>query len=251
MENLPRIVGIFRSKGYDCSLTTNGFLLDAKLQNNLKESGLSRVNVSLHTLDGDEYAKCYNVPKAMLKNVLRNLASLSSTFSGCAKINFMAMDGRNIPSQLIAITELSSRLNLPVSYIAPVGQNDRKGLLSGRIIQYLSNCLGINHVRTVREGFRVKKLFHFINGGVWEIDDFRNDLYRSVAFDNTYCMSCGLASRCVEGPYALRVHYDGSIRLCLLRQDATVRFSNCRYQFKDEMREEFALGGEQHGWQVS
>ena len=49
--NLPEIVRIFHERGYECSITTNGFLLDETKQKALKAAGLSKVNISLSTLD--------------------------------------------------------------------------------------------------------------------------------------------------------------------------------------------------------
>lgn len=81
------------------------------------------------------------------------------------------------------------------------------------------------------DDFAAKRFYHFNNGGVWEIDDFRRESYREDAFDNPYCQRCDVRDKCVEGPYALRITHQGNLKTCLIRSDNMISLGNDGYEF--------------------
>lgn len=218
VSNLPEISHAFASCGYSTHMTSNGLSLDARLQTTLLAAGHDFINVSLHTLDEGQYERIFRAPGG-LKRALANLTTLSKTFSGRAKINFVAIPNTNIPSQLVPMSELSAKLKIPISLLALVKERNYSDPISRRVISYLDEAIGITTTSEFRDKFGIRRLMELSNGATWEIDDFREAAYRSDAFSNTVCGTCHKKSQCTEGPYALRVHADGTLRPCLIRSD--------------------------------
>lgn len=231
VENLDSIIRIFTNYGYESSLTTNGILLDREMQTRLRDSGLSRVNVSLGSLDSEQHRRFFGVD-GQLGRVLRNLEDLSKNFEG-TKINFMASD-ESIPAQIAPISELSARLRITVSCLELVNARSLANPIHRKLISYLDSLIGIRNVESQPDRFHVKNLYKLNNGATWEIDDFRREGYRLDAFDNSYCQVCPSLERCVEGPYALRVSSDGTLRTCLLRGDNVIKLGDKGFIFGEE-----------------
>jgi len=224
-SNLANLVRIFSNEGYDCSMITNGNLFDNSLQLQLKEAGLSRVNVSLPTLDEAQYAEFFGVDR--LPRVLRNLKDLVRNYDK-VKLNFMASD-ETVPSQLQGMDDLSSRLGTTISVLELARASTLEEPMSSRVVSYLSENPGILTTEDSYERVGRRSIITTKTGGRWEIDDFRDQSYREQAFDNVICSSCNVQERCVEGPYALRIGYDGTAKPCLIRSDNTLEFKG-RYE---------------------
>ena len=230
-EDLAVITSIFAKTGYEVSMVTNGFGLTYELQLRLRAAGMTRVNVSLHSLDPLEHAEAFGV-SGQLPRVLENLQSLNSVFPGNAKINFMALPGQNIPQRLIPITELSATSGLQVSLLSPVAERSFDHPLTTRIMDYLRTHIGIGETKIVVRASRTRRIFKLHNGGVVEIDDFRCTDHRDTAFNNAICRNCPKRGNCVEGPYAARILHDGTFRPCLIRGDNVARFVSGSYDLE-------------------
>ena len=74
----------------DIAMTTNGFLLD-KMSLPLSKAGLSRINVSLDTLDEEKFKKMTR--RNVLKKVLKGLDEAVKHFQLPIKINVVAIKG--------------------------------------------------------------------------------------------------------------------------------------------------------------
>lgn len=231
-ENLPEIVSVFRKAGYTCSMTTNGHLLDAGLQAKLKNAGICRINVSLPSLDAAEYSGLFGVGTDCLSRVIRNVEELGHVYGSSAKLNFMALKGRNVPSQLVPITKLSAETGLTVSCMEVINPKSLERPISSSVIEYLNEKIGISSWVHHPDTFSHKSIITFKNGGTWEIDDFRRSSYRHSAFANEYCQGCPVRDMCVEGPYALRVLFDGTVKPCLIRGDNTVALGVRGYELE-------------------
>lgn len=222
VSNLPEIIKIFKDNGYKTSITTNGFLLDKKLQQKLSNVGLDKINVSVPSLDEKEYDRMYGV-KGKLPSVIRNLESLSETFKDKCKINYMALLNRNTPSQLVPMSNLSGKLGIPVSFLTVL--DNETDFMSSYVLSYLRDHIGIKSSEVKDGKFGTKTIYTLHNGAKWEFDDFREEQYREKAFDNEECKNCENRKQCVEGPYALRISADGTIRKCLIRKDNLIPFN--------------------------
>lgn len=228
VSNLADVVQVFAREQYHCSMTTNGFGFDKDLQTRLRDVGLSGVNVSIHTTDEKDHSEIFGVG-GQLPKVVKNLRTLRDIFPGAAKMQFMALPGRNVPSQLVPMTDLSAEVGLPVSYLSLVTDRNAEQPMSAEIVEYLDKQIGIVSLEAFPKAFCNRRVITFANGGTWEIDDFRETDYRQAAFNNAICRMCSKRSSCVEGPYALRIHADGTARPCLVRSDNQVAFRKGGY----------------------
>ncbi len=119
-EELPEIIRVFDERGFDdLSLTTNGFFLDRKSLV-LRESGLDRLNVSLHTLRPTVYKLITGVNA--FGKVLKGLeAALNEGFRQ-VKINAVIMKGLN-DGEVPELIEFASKKGAVLQLIElhPVG----------------------------------------------------------------------------------------------------------------------------------
>lgn len=93
-KGAPGLVRMLREAeaGFSISLTTNGLLL-ARYAGELKEAGLSRVNVSLDTLDASRYAEITRV--GSLSDALAGLDAALEAGLEPVKINVVVLKGLN------------------------------------------------------------------------------------------------------------------------------------------------------------
>lgn len=220
VSNLPEIIKIFKKDGYSTKITTNGFALTPSLQLKLKNVGLDEINISIPSLDEKEHSEAFGIEN-MLPIVLKNLSFLPYTFPDKVKINFMAIEGKNVPNQLIEMSNISAKYNIPISFLTLVSDNN-KNLLSNKVFNHLKEALGEPELKKIKGKFGDKKFYTFNNGCVWEFDDFREESYKKEALNNDYCNNCNKNDKCTEGPYALRILHNSKIKPCLIRQDNTL-----------------------------
>lgn len=186
----------------------------------------------MHSLNEQQHAKAFGIDNALSK-VLKNISFLPFTFPNQVKINFMGLNNENIPSQLVPMSELSGKYNIPISFLTVLNSKNKADgkLLSDKVMEYLNNELGTPDVEIKPGKFGVRYLNKYSNGATWEFDDFRKDEYREEALNNEYCQNCEKVNKCVEGPYALRVFDTGTIKPCIIRNDNTLPLTNNGYLF--------------------
>ena len=116
-------------------MTTNGVLLP-RFARDLKEAGLTRLNVSLDTLDPDKYAAITRVGR--LEDVMAGLdAAAEAGFTG-TKINAVLMGGVN-EDELARLVELTRERELELRFIElmPIGECagwDRSRFIPGETV---------------------------------------------------------------------------------------------------------------------
>lgn len=230
VKELPDIVRLFDTEGYDTSITTNGFLLDENMQRILSSAGLKSVNVSIPSLDQKQYSETFGIAPS-IEEVLHHVHTLPDTFPNNVKINYMALPGKTAPDfeqqlyendQLVPLLQLSSELQgTPISIMQLVSKSDGEYLTD--LLSYAEKQVGPAFEMQIPGGINRRHVV-FANGGVVEHDDFRDDHYREKIFDNPYCERCEVKESCVEGPYALRVgtnlrSNETFLKPCLIRTD--------------------------------
>ncbi len=203
------------------------------LQLKLMHAGLDEINISLHTLDKDQYAKMFGVDNA-LPSVLKNISFLSSTFPDKVKFNFMGLLNDNIPSQLVPMSQLSARYHIPISFLTTLNFKNKNQLLSDIVKEELVHLLGTPTIKTLPSKFGERYFYTYSNGAIWEFDDFRTQEYREDALNNKYCKRCTKNDQCIEGPYALRVTNTGTLKPCIIRNDNTLPLFRGQSLFKSE-----------------
>jgi cyclic pyranopterin phosphate synthase len=104
--------------GVQVALTTNGVLL-ARFARELREAGLSRVNVSLDSLDPEMFARLTRL--GTLSDVLTGIEAAVDAGLGPVKVNVVVV--RSLGQDLEAFAEMTRRLPIHVRFIEymPVG----------------------------------------------------------------------------------------------------------------------------------
>ncbi len=113
-RDIGDVIGVLSSNSFlsDISLTTNGFFLE-KQAANLKNRGLSRLNVSLDSLKEDVFHHITQTP--MFSRVWRGiLKALDVGFS--VKLNVVLMKGMN-DNEIFDFVELATRFPLIIRFI--------------------------------------------------------------------------------------------------------------------------------------
>ena len=189
---------------YDISLTTNGYFL-VDLVHKLREAGLHRLNVSLHSLDKNMYKYITGVDG--FHRVIRGIEkALDEGIK--VKINFTLLRGLNdndVPQLIDYVVE--NKVNLSLIELHPVGKGKEvfnehhQGLddIKGYIKRKFSNVKVILREQNNRE-------IYVIDNGVF--------IEFICPIDNpNFCLGCN----------RLRVDCSGGLRICL--NDPNVKYS--------------------------
>jgi len=189
----------------EISLVTNGTLL-ANIAHDLKEAGLSRVNVSLDTLREDRYKRITGSNK--LKRVIEGVYAAYDAGLIPIKLNMVVLKGIN-DDEIDELLEFSSRfeskailqlievVNMPKYYVDLSEIEEKFSRIADRVI-----VRGLHGRRQYVIG---KKIVEFVR-----------------PFHGEFCMHCT----------RIRVTSDGKIKPCLLRNDNLIPLKGLSY---DEM----------------
>ncbi|MCE4606074.1 MAG: GTP 3',8-cyclase MoaA [Desulfurococcales archaeon] len=169
-EELPEIISVFKEYGSfdDLSLTTNGYLLKS-LSEWLKEAGLDRLNVSLHTLKPEVYKFITGVNAH--ERVLQGIEKAIQTGYKQIKINMVVMKDIN-DSEIPDMIEFAFKKGLVLQLIElhPVGlgkENFGKYYLSlDEVEEYLSER---SQKITIRKELHNRPIYFLDNGVKVEI----------------------------------------------------------------------------------
>jgi cyclic pyranopterin phosphate synthase len=185
----------------EISMTTNGILLE-KYAQELKESGLSRVNISLDTLSPETYRK---LTGGNIEEVVKGLDSAVNAGLTPVKLNMVVMNGIN-----------HNEVEEMIEFISKYNSNGIKVILQviellklPELEKYYYDIGSIEEIISAQaNGFRVRSMHHrkqyFLNSSAVEF-------VRPI--DNTeFCYNCN----------RIRITTDGKIKPCLLRDDNLV-----------------------------
>ncbi|AFI04635.1 GTP 3',8-cyclase MoaA [Helicobacter cetorum] len=179
-------------------LTTNGFLLK-KMAKDLKNAGLSRVNVSLDSLKSDRIIKISK--KDALKNVLEGIEE-SLKVGLKLKLNAVAMKGVN-DDEILELLEYAKNRNIQIRYIEFMENSHAKSFVKGlkeqEILDLISQKYKIVGMEKNPKG--PSKIYTLENGYQFGIIAPHGD---------DFCKSCN----------RIRLASDGKICPCLYYQDA-------------------------------
>jgi cyclic pyranopterin phosphate synthase len=196
-----RLAGIPGLRGL--SLTTNGFLLD-RLAGPLAEAGLTRINVSLDTLDHEKFHRVARRPA--LDRVLAGLAELERWPSiAPIKVNVVAMR-HFTEEEVVEFARLARRKPYVIRFIEfmPLdadGNWERERVLTGAEIKAIVEHDFMPLVPVAAEASSTSRRYTFADG-VGEIG-FINPV------SEPFCASCN----------RIRLTADGQIRTCLFSID--------------------------------
>ncbi len=199
-RDLPWLVEQLAKSG-EVVMTTNGSRLD-KLAAPLKQAGLSRLNISLDTLNDAQFHELTRT--GHLKDVLNGIdAAQSAGFA--IKLNVVMMKGRN-DDQILPLVEFATARGLDISFIEemPLGIIDEHS----RQLAFMPSE-EVRHV--IHEKFELKPTPYHTSGPsrYWQITPDQNPLGSRVGFISPHSHNfCGDCNR-------VRVTSEGRLLLCL------------------------------------
>ncbi|GAA8353124.1 GTP 3',8-cyclase MoaA [Helicobacter pylori] len=179
-------------------LSTNGFLLK-KMAKDLKNAGLSRVNVSLDSLKSDRVLKISQ--KDALKNALEGIEE-SLKVGLKLKLNTVVMKGVN-DDEILELLEYAKNRGIQIRYIEFMENTHAKDLVKGlkekEILDLIAQKYKIIETENPKQGS--SKIYTLENGYQFGIIAPHSD---------DFCQSCN----------RIRLASDGKICPCLYYQDA-------------------------------
>lgn len=195
-RDLEEMIAGFKevAPGVEISITTNGVYLKDRAEG-LAAAGLSRVNISLDSLDPDRYRQITGAGEGDIERVLDGIEAAQLSGLRPVKLNMVVLkdNEREIPDMI----EFSRKRGVILQLIELLGDGPKGDL--ERVERLLESEADM--VQT-REMHRRRK--YFLNGAVVEI---------VRPMDNTeFCAHCN----------RLRLTSDGRLKPCLLRNDNLV-----------------------------
>jgi len=193
LENLNTVDGI-----NDVSLTTNGFFLE-HMASEIKGAGISRINISLDTLDKDKFAYITGVDG--FERVVKGITSALEQGFDPVKINVVAMRGFN-DDEFIDFAGLTIHLGIQVRFIElmPIGPGFDIGkkdvITKDEIKSLIEEAYG--NLEPLPSGIGPASVF--------KIEGARGSLgFISPLSDKTFCSRCN----------RVRITADGHMKPCL------------------------------------
>ncbi|WRA13939.1 GTP 3',8-cyclase MoaA [Helicobacter pylori] len=179
-------------------LSTNGFLLK-KMAKDLKNAGLSRVNVSLDSLKSDRVLKISQ--KDALKNALEGIEE-SLKVGLKLKLNMVVMKGVN-DDEILELLEYAKNRHIQIRYIEFMENTHAKSLVKGlkeeEVLDLIAQKYQIIETEKPKQGS--SKIYTLEDGYQFGIIAPHSD---------DFCQSCN----------RIRLASDGKICPCLYYQDA-------------------------------
>lgn len=197
-RDLEEIVSELKSSGAEeVSLVTNGYFLVERARG-LREAGLDRINVSLHSLKRDVYERITGVDG--LERVLKGIDEALLWGLKPIKLNFTALKGMN-EGELWDIVNFGRRKGLKVQLIE---------LLDPTSEYYFP----LEDFERELDGVALRKeIRDFQNRPIFELDGVTVEIVKGSG-NPLLCMGCT----------RLRVTAEGFFKTCISREDSLVDF---------------------------
>ncbi|PKN51506.1 MAG: GTP 3',8-cyclase MoaA [Deltaproteobacteria bacterium HGW-Deltaproteobacteria-13] len=198
LADLKKISGL-----RDISLTTNGILLEQFAQN-IYDAGVSRINISLDSLNKDKYFRITR--GGNLDDVLRGIARAEEVGFFPIKINTVAIKGFN-DDEAADFVRLAAEKPFQVRFIElmPVGHTNldygEDYMPTWQLIEQISRHYELEPVKNKRNKSDGPAKIFKIKGGLGEIG-FINPV------SDHFCSTCN----------RMRLTSDGKLRVCLLNE---------------------------------
>ncbi len=187
----------------EVSLVTNGYFLADKARE-LKEAGLTRVNVTLNTLDSRKYRAITGVDG--LEQTLKGIEAAVSEGLNPVKINYVYLKGIN-EEDFWSIVEYASSVGVSVvrviEYHEPLPLSRKYARFHADLTHLLESLARVS-IRIEKRRLHNRPVYYLPNGVVVEIV--------KPMFNPNFCAACT----------KLRLTSDGWLKPCLLRQNGLV-----------------------------
>ncbi|MDD2371861.1 MAG: GTP 3',8-cyclase MoaA [Firmicutes bacterium] len=223
-QNIEELIKMIRSipEIEDITLTTNGILLE-EMADGLKQAGLSRVNVSLDSLDENKFKKITRWGN--LEKVLKGIDKAIEVGLNPVKINVVAIKGFN-DDEFIKFIDFAYYKEVQVRFIElmPIGESDEEAILKH---------YPIDDIKTLIETkYKLEENTHIRTNGPAENYNIVGAV-GSVGFigalSHKFCSTCN----------RLRLTADGRFRPCLYIDKEYDVLSLIRKGASDEELREF------------
>ncbi len=199
-NNIETLIKMLRSipEIDDITLTTNGILLE-KMAKDLKKAGLSRINVSLDSLDEDRFKKITRW--GSLEKVLSGIDKAIEVGLTPVKINVVAIKGIN-DDEFIKFIDYAYKKDVQVRFIElmPIGESDEEAILKHYPIDDIKKLIETKYQLEVNENIRTNGPAENYNiiGGIGSVGFIG-------ALSHKFCSACN----------RIRLTADGRFRPCL------------------------------------
>ena len=218
----------------DISLTTNGVFLE-KYINELKESGLKRVNISLDTFKPDKFK--YITGGGNLEDVLRGIEAANEAGLDPIKINMVPMKGIN-DDEIADFAKMSITKNWNVRYIEYMpfadSESDKKKMIAiDEIKSIIEQSLGTLEPCGATIGKGPAKYYKLPEG--------KGTVGFIGAMTHSFCSECN----------RFRLTADGRLMPCLMQDDEVdikgpLRAGASLEELEEIIKQAVALKGEKH-----
>ena len=200
--DILEIVEGIRPHVEEVSMTTNGVLL-AEAARPLKESGLDRVNVSLHSLSPQGFQRITG--SNALEKVLQGIEEATAQGLTPVKINTVVMKGVN-DNRVEDLIEFSRKAGAVLQLIEFQALERGEGLAGSLYYDLapLEKRLQERSTRVVERPLHRRRIYH-LEGGA------RVEVVRPM-HNTEFCMNCT----------RIRLTSDGKLKPCLMRNDNLV-----------------------------
>lgn len=205
----------------EITMTTNGVLFAEKAKL-LKENGLSRINISLDTLDKNQYKQITG--KDRLNKVIESIDKAKELDLNPVKVNTVLIKGYN-DDQLEDFISFMDEKDIVLRFIEymPIGngKNNENHISLKEIKEKLEDKYTLEPVDVKGNGPA-----HY-----FKINGFKGKLGFISPFTHNICDNCN----------RLRLTSDGKLRSCLLKEDETSLYSNNNELLNNEKLKEVFL----------
>ena len=137
-------------------LTTNGVLLE-QLAKPLREAGVSRLNISLDTLNAEKYA--YITRKGQLSDALRGIETALDVGFDKIKINAVLIGGFN-DDEIRDLSELTKRYPVDMRFIEMMPMYDSGDFSAASYLPYTRVLEELPELEPIEKDGGVAKLYH-------------------------------------------------------------------------------------------
>jgi len=195
---LDIIEGLSKLPDVEVSMVTNGYYL-YEYADKLRVAGLSRLNVSLHSINSVTYEKITGVNG--LSKVIRGIdEALKNGLK--LKLNVLALKGLN-EQEIVKILDFASQRKVDVNLIEliPIGISPEDYSKLYLNLSYIERYLREISIESYKRRFQNRPVYVMPSG-------IRVELIRSLG-NREFCANC----------MRIRLTHDGKLKPCLMRND--------------------------------
>jgi GTP 3',8-cyclase len=216
----------------DIAMTTNGVLL-GRLARPLADAGLGRVNVSLDTLDGEQFRRITRWGR--LEDVLEGLDAAERAGLCPVKVNSVVVRGFN-DGGVADLAKLTLDRGWDVRYIEMMPFGSVAGFQTSA---YVPTTETMARIEAALGPLRPVDTSGYDPARTYRLEGARGTLGFISSVSQPFCAQCG----------RLRLTAEGRLRLCLLRDDEVDLRTPLRAGASDgELRERFAAAAYRKPW---